>query len=403
MTEDTLDPELLEAVAPETTGRRLFEIRLPERDHGSINISSWRTNGSALNLDPREWLDQGYAGVLIVGVGTSPTHILSNLGDGRGLYVSRHPGVVRLETVHVHSGYAEAVHFGEANPGRTIVPRFRLEMIGCQASVPPPTAFGRSKWCLFGYQSDLWLEDVVLDAYHAAEHASYWHGFARHGLYWKRVTIEGSGAEGCKVRSPYTETGWPGPRARIQLIDCLFKNWHQTWTDRGGAAVVVQGGAADISVLGCVFRGGSALPGIPANRRSRAIMISSENVSYGIDGTPDVGPGNGRVVIRRCAVSGGPGAEDWNNSELIRVQRNSGSQPAARSVLIEGCGLWGLREHVSVGEITGRFLLQGCNTQEAREACNGIGMDTEHEASILGGGRIIPCSEGYDSRPDVIE
>lgn len=394
-------PDLSEATLP-LERPRLWDFLLSERDHGSINISTWRTNGSALNLDPREWLDRGYEGIRFVGTGGSPTHILSNLGDGRGVYISRHPGVVRFENVHVHAGYDCALYCGERNEHRDLLPRFRLEMSGCEVSVPPPTSFGRTKWGLFGYQADLWLEDVRIDAYHAREHGSYWHGFARHGLYWRRVQVEASGAEGCKVRSPYTETAWPGPRASIRIMDCVFKDWHQTWTDRGGAAVVIQGGGHDVLIEGSIFRGGPDLPGIPANRRSRAIMVSSENVSYSaVNGSMDQGPGNGFVVIRRCLAYGGPGASDWNNSELIRIGVNSGSQRAARAVLIEDCGLWGLREHVSVSGIGGRFLLQRCNTHEIREQSNGFGADTAYEASWLGGGSIQPLSEGVGTpRPD---
>lgn len=399
--EDEPAPELLASEAPEAAGR-LFEILLPERDHGSIAISSSYQNGAQLALDPRLWLGQGYAGVRIIGSGVSPTHLRASSHDGITLWSSQHPGIVRLENIHLHAGFRCAAQIGEPNHARVLVPKFRFELVGCQVTVPPPTAFGRTKWGLFTYQCDVVLEDVVLDAYHASEHAIYEHGNARYGSYFKRVECVAAGAECFKFRNDPSEIMWPGPRTWIWIEDCSARDFFQTWSDRGGAAIVIQGGGCNIRIRRFISHGGHALPGIGAHQRSKAVMISSEPGGYSaIDGTRGTGPGNGFVFLSEIGASGGPGAPDWSGSELIRVGQNSGAtQPSARAVSIERCGLYGEREHVSVRGQAGRYRLSGCNTPEIREQAAAIGLDTRVEASVLLGSGIIPVSAGFDSLAD---
>jgi hypothetical protein len=400
MTEDTLDLELLEAVAPETTGRRLFEIRLPAEDQRSICISSTYRNGAQRVLDPNLWLSSGHDGVRIIGEGPSPTHLFCDSHDGITLWASQHRGVVRLENVHLHAGFRCAAQVGEPNHARVLMSEFRLELAGCQVTVPPPTVFGRTKWGLFTYQCDLFLEDVVIDAYHASEHASYQHQYARHGAWFNRVHVVASGAECLKSRGDAFETMWAGPRARIVVKNSTFAGWYQLHSDRGGAAIVLQGAAADLLVQDSIFWGGGPLGSLPAHLRSRAIMVSSENASYNkFTGEIGTGVGNGHVVVQRCGVFGGPGAPDWSSSELIRVGRNSGSQRAAQAVLVDGCAIYGLREHVMAKDLSGRFLVQNCNTPDIRERASALGADTTNEAAVLTSVRPVPISEGFDSRP----
>lgn len=394
-------PDLSESPLP-LERPRLWDFLLSEHDHGSICISSSYRNGAAFQLDPRDWLDRGYEGIRIIGTGAGPTHLRCTSHDGVTLWASRHPGVVRLENIHLHSGFRCASQFGEPNHSRVLVPKFRLELSGCQVTVEAPTAFGRTKWGLFTYQADLLLQDVLGDAYHASEHLLYSHGFARHGALLERVESVASGAETFKFRNDPNEILWAGPRAWIRIRDSSARDWYQLHSDRGGAAVVVQGGGCNIEIRGFVAFGGHALPGIGAHQRSKAIMISSEPGGYSaIDGTRDRGPGNGFVFISNVGAVGGPGAPDWSGSEIIRVGQNSGAtQKSARAVSIENCALFGLREHVSVHGIGGRFRLSGCNTQELRESAAAIGMNTQEEASILTASGIIPVSAGFDTHPD---
>ena len=398
--EDLPGPELLAAEAPEAAGR-LFEIRLPERDHGSICISSGYRNGAALVLDPRDWLDQGYDGVRIIGSGVNPTHILPTAWDGNTTFASRHHGIVRYENVALHAGTNTAVYFGEQNHARVLVPKFRLELIGSTAQADPPRAgASRTKWPIFGYQLDAIIQDVSIYGAESREHNAYFHGAARHGWLWERVQHQSSGAEGIKVRSDATETVWAGPRVRLIVKECSFSDWFQVWSDRGGAAIVVQGGACDVLVQDSLFWGGGARGTLPAHLRSRAIMVSSENASYNkFTGEVGTGVGNGHVVVRRCGIFGGPGAPDWSSSELIRVGRNSGTQRAAQAVLVDGCAIYGEREHVVAKDLSGRFLVQGCNTPDLRERARAIGANTAHEASILTSERPVPISEGWDTKP----
>ena len=370
------------------------EIRLPAGDVPGLNIDIPFQTGSQ-KLWSSDWLSQGHEGVRFIGAGADKTHMRCQSFDGITLMADRHAGVVQLEGLTVHAGYAKGIHFGLANRSIPPNPKFKLRLVGCNGSVAPPAAGqGRTKWLLFGYNSDVELLDCTLDATAASEHASYWHGFSKHGLSWNRVNVVGSGAEGCKVRSDVTETAWAGKAVKVKLTNCEFKDWYKPWSDRGGAAVVLQGAAADLFVDSCLFWGGPTDGPIPASSRSKCIMVSSEGDSYDmLTGRPNVGFGNGFVVVKNSAMRGGPGQENYTT--ILRVASNGGSQKAARGVLVEGCGMWGERMSVQIKDVpNGKTTLRGCNTSEIRERSEALGMDTTFEAGIPTATRVIPVSEG---------
>lgn len=369
-----------------------YEIRLPAGDVAAMNVDIPFQTG-AQKLWSRDWLSMGYEGVRIIGAGVDKTHMRSTGFDGITFMADRHPGVVQLEALTVHAGYAKGIHFGLANKARP-EPKFKLRMVNCRGYVAPPQG-GRTKWLLFGYNSDVELVDCELDAYHASEHASYWHGFSRSGLSWNRVKVIGSGAEGCKVRSDVTETAWAGKGVKVQLRNCEIRNWYQSWSDRGGAAVVLQGAAADLHIDSCIFWAGPALPNVPASSRGKCVMVSSEGDSYDKDtGAIGTGFGNGFVVVRNSAMCGGPGQEGYTT--IVRVGQNGGSQKAAKGVSIENCGIWGQRMNVQTKDVPpGKVTIKGCNTPEIEERSAAMGMDTTHEASITLANRVIPISDGF--------
>jgi hypothetical protein len=377
----------------------LYEVRLPAGTHGSLNIG-WSDNG-APKLDPKTWLDDGddddpepddFDGIRFVGAGTEQTIIRCTSWDGITVAVAQHPGIVQFERLTIHAGYAKAVHFGLASRAPPI-PQFKLRMVDCKGYVPQPTEQGRTKWLLFGYNSDVELVDCTLDAINASEHASYWHGFARYGLTWTRVTVIGSGAEGCKVRSDVTETAWAGREAQVRLFGCDIRNWYQTHSDRGGAAVVLQGAAADLIIDSCIFVAGPALPGLPASSRAKCVMVSSEGDSYDtLTGAVGTGFGNGFVYVRRSMIFGGPGQENYTT--LLRVGRNGGAQLAARGVLVEGCGLYGRLMNLQLKD-TRAARVRDCNTPAIKARCTALGIDTTHQASITLSDRVVPVSDGF--------
>jgi hypothetical protein len=371
----------------------LYEIRLPAGDVGSINIAFFR-NGASMQLDPQAWLSQGYDGVRLIGAGVDRTVIRCNAWDGRTIAVGRHPGVVQLEGVTLYAGNTSATQIGEQNFTGQTVPAFGFRFYESKAIVPEPGSLGRSKWLLFGYQSDVHLRDVELDAYHALEHASYWHGHAKRGLLWERVTMRASGAEGCKIRSDATETAWAGPNAWTIVRGSSFRNWHQPWSSRGGAAIVLQGAATHVLIEGSTFWGGGAAGHIESQMRSKAIMISSEADSFDqATGARGTGFGNGFVSIRRCALRG-YSDYDWHNT-IIRCAPNSGTQKAARGLLIDQCGVWGKNMIVQTGGMPERTtLIQRCNSPAVRSYCDAIGMDTTHEATFPTAARRVLLSEG---------
>lgn len=382
-----------QAVAAQTKPLRLMEYHLPEGDVGSINIG-WFKNGASTKLDPNTWLAQGYDGIRIIGKGADKTAIRCDSWDGITLAVGRHAGVVQLEGVHLYAGFDRACSFGEQNHAKILEPKFQFRFLNSKATVLPPTERGRTKWLLFGYNSDVYLQDVELDAYHASEHASYWHGFSKNGLLWDRVTVRASGAEQCKVRSDTTETAWAGNKTWVIVRDSSFRNWYQPWSARGGAAIVLQGAAANALIERSQFWGGNDLENIPGNQRSKCIMISSEGLSYDtVTGKENVGFGNGYVVVRLCALRG-YSKVGWHNT-ILRAGRNGGSQASCRGLLIDNCGVWGPMMQVQTGEIPeGMMQIQNCNTPALRNISEAIGMDTMYEATYPASNRAIPLSEG---------
>jgi hypothetical protein len=278
---------------------------------------------------------------------------------------------------------------------KRLEPKFKLEVQGVDARVlPPEPGKGRTLWLFFSYQADVHMVDVTLDATEAAEHADYKHGVASTGALFERCTWHGSGGENSKTRSDASETAWAGPGAWLVYRGCTFKNWYQTWSNRGGGGVVVQGGAMNVLLEDCLFYGGGPLGDLPASQRSKCLMVSSEGNSYdALTGRVGAGVGNGFVVVRRCGMRGGPGPS-WY-STMMRVGRNGGSQLAARGVLIEDCGIWGDHESVQLTEIpAGKTTIRGCNTPEIRDLCEARGMDTTHEARLLPSPGPLPLSVG---------
>ena len=289
----------------------------------------------------------------------------------------------------------------------------RVEVVsglnGSYSSLPPPVtattggsgsgltvslSYRRPKWLFFSYQADVVLLKVRFRGKEAVEHDAYLHGVAKHGAYVRWCTFESAGAECFKVRSDTTETAWAGPDARYYILDSEFRDWHQPHSWRGGGGIVAQGSAGHWRIERCRFYGGPALGDVTAKDRSKAIMFSSEGLSYDqATGQPDVGFGNGHVLIRNVAVEGFS-ETDWGNS-VIRCARNGGSQLSARSFTIEASGVWGERLVVQAGDLPpGALQIRGCNTAALRDYCRSVGMAAVVEVTFPTSSRRVPLSEG---------
>lgn len=375
----------------------LYEIVLPDGDVTGFAIDYAGSTGLR-KLRSSDWLARGYDGVRLVGQGPGRTHMRAGW-DGIGLLSNRHPGVVQLEQLTLHAGFDRATAFGLQNFSGVTEPKFQLRMIDAEAVVDPPGPDGkRSKWLLFGYNSDVYLRNVRLDATHAREHASYWHGFSKWGSLWDNVTVDGSGAENDKTRSDHTETAWHGPDAWILRNRVRYKNWYQLWSDRGGAALVAQNPSASVLMNECVAWGGAALGSLPSHIRSKCFMFSSEGLSYDTaTGRKDAanGYGLGTITLRRCMARGVPGDESpaWHNT-LIRAARNGGVMKCAPSIELIDCGGYGKGMIFSAQDVDD-VLVRGCNTPSIAEFCaNVLGFDVRDEITVNGNPRH-PLSLGY--------
>jgi hypothetical protein len=426
-------------------GPKLYEIHLGPGDHPGVNID-WITRNGAPILNAKTWMDDGddndpepddYDGVAFIGAGVDVTHIRCTSWDGITIAVKRQKGIVRFENLTVHSGYDRGSAFGEQNLSKQAVPGFRIELVNVKGLVDPPetyrdrravktgqvspydgtlTAPGsddvplkagqlvphdgtivgpprRPKWMWFAYNADLYARNVETLAREAVEHGYYWHGFSEVGMDLADCYTE-SGAEGVKARCDALETAWT-PNAQIFIRRCEFRDWFQVWSWRGGAAIVMQGtGAKLIYIEHCLFWGGEQLGAIPANMRSKCVMISAEGASYdAYTGAVGTGFGNGIVAIVECAFVGGGVSPAWHNT-LVRVGTNGGTQMAAKRVYLVGSALYGDGYIASIGNVPdGRTTINGCNTPTIKAFCDRIGMSTAKEAVCYLGGKTVPLSQ----------
>lgn len=367
---------------------KLLTVPLAAGDVPGWSIDFPGYSGHGIKRSSSEWLSRGYDGVRYVGH-PSGTHIRPTGGDAT-LLVDRHPGIVQLENVVLHCAPRQGIFFGLEHKALPVQPKFKLSMRGCRVVADMPTSGQHSTvWGVFSYQADLDLEDCAFEMERSAEHASYAHGFAKAGLRWTRVRVNASGAEGCKIRNSPSETAWVRGAA-IVLKDCHFKAWHQPWTWRGGAGVVLQGTGCNLLVERCSFWGRA-----PGNTHSRCLMVDDSGGDFysATDGRIGQGFANGHIVVRDSGFSGQDGPE-WL-SPILRVGSLGSGQRVARSLLIERCAVYGDRLSLQVGDVPpGRLIVRGCNTPAIRDFAQAYGMDTEHEALIPLPGRVAPVSEG---------
>lgn len=354
----------------------LFEIRLPAGDTGSINVGWWK-NGATLNYDPQTWLSQGFDGVRFVGAGVDVTHIRCTSWDGITIAVKQHNGIVEFNNCTIHAGNNQATQFGEQNLAKKLSPKFAARLIDCKV-----TSEQRAKWLVFGYQCDLYMKRVTLIGKQNVEHDVYFHGWSAKGALVEDCNFESAGAEGFKTRPDMTETVMV-PGTSIVIRRSKFTDWRQDHSWRGGAAIVDQGDISNVLIEGCFFKGGVPTATQPPNDRSHCVEIAAESNSYG---------GAGHVWIRDCAFYG-KSLVDWSNT-IIRVARNSGTQNAAKSVMIETSGIYGPKMLVSVGQVAaGKTTVRLCNTPEIKAKLAAL-FSTAEEATIPTASRRIPVSEG---------
>lgn len=386
-----LDEQPVEALEKlEKPPGRLYEVRLPRGDVGSINID-WFRNGASVNLSSSEWLGQGYAGVRFIGDGTQ---IRCDSWDGTTVSVGRHAGIVSFENVTIWPGYAMGVRLGEQNFTGSVVPEFQFRFVNSELLTSPEGP--RAKWGIFSYNCDLLYKDCRFDGRFLNEHDSYAHGFAKLGARVIRTKFDSAGAECFKVRPDRSETAPVDGVPLVEFDNCTFKDWYQDWSWRGGAAIVLQSSSSNLRIHDCLFYPGAGTASVPGHLRSRCVMVTSEANSYPVIAQGSSGQlfGNGYIIIRRSGFGGQKGP-DWG-STLIRVGQNSGEYLAARAFLMEDCGAWGENLLVQLGQIpVGKVRISGCNTPEIRQRSQDLGLDATHEVRVPTSTRLVPLSSGW--------
>lgn len=367
----------------------LHRIDLPQGDTGSININWINKDSTVSNYNPESWLLNGKVGVEFKGKGIDQTHIRCTHWDGVTIGVRQHPGLVVVRDATIHAGYEKAIHFGTS--GWTLVPAFGLLLQNCKIEIPDQRPDGgRTRWGVFTYIANCMYDGVEITGAPLGEHNFYHHGTGGIGLYMRHCKLNSSGAEGFKLRSArsyndtHPETPWAGSNVAVIIEDTTIADWYQPHSWRGGAGIVIQGGACNFSAKRVKFYPGPGHSEASAARRSYCIAISSEGDSYDIDtGALGQGHGNGHVQVKDCAmVSSGVGSSDYT-MKIVRVGRNGGGQYAAKSVAIEGCGVYGENMQVQLGDIgSGGIRIDNCNKPSMADLLeNQFGMPVERDGS----------------------
>ncbi len=380
---------------------KLMEIRLEEGDVPGLNLG-WVTTNGARRYNPQDWLSQGYAGVRFIGKGRDKTWIRNASWDSNTIAAGNFPGIVRLESLSIECATPDkgkGIHYGlplakDGIPRGSVDPSRSLQLFDCNVNAADRFAGeGSSTWGIFTYNVDVVLESVTIDGAFNNEHNLYAHGTAGQGIFVKDCDFKSSGAEGLKLRSDSSETLWAGPLVTVKVENTRFADWYQPWSWRGGAAIVVQGGAAHVDVKNCTFHPGKGHDKAGDYTRSYCFAVSGEGDSYDIlTGRISEGFGNGYVRLQNCLMeSSGPGPS-WLKT-IARVGSNAGSQIPAMGVLIKNCGIWGENMSVQIAQDIPFWAIEGCNTERIAEyARANYGMAAEHEAVYFSNG-LKPISE----------
>lgn len=405
------------APAPErgllTATPKLYTVTLPAGNVDGFDVM-WRGDNRT-----RYTLPAGYQGFRFVGQGAGVTHVKSpvslNVWHDATIWIGPFDGPVELVGMTIHNARNKAVHAGLATLSwsgsafvvtRPVLPNFSVSLTDCEVVHDKEPSGIRAKWGLFGYQVDWKLQRVTIDWKEGVEHASYEHGYAKVGSIWLNVDVLSSGAEGSKVRNDSQEIQWVRG-AQIVRKGCSFRDWYQPWSWRGGAGIVLQGTGCDILIKRCKFYGSAGL-------RGRCISIDDGGTR--VDGRPDyydavtgaIGGkyANGYAIIQECALYGGPGVSSY--SDLMNVvnwhSRADYPHSVTRGTLVIDSGAWGTKMLGKFGN--GSWSVSGCNTQQARDWAESLGMDATSEA-MINANPLIPFSKGKtvmlagDVMPDV--
>lgn len=372
-----------------------FVVDLPVGDTiGGWNIDFDGWTGNQKKLHSSQWLSQGYDGILFKGKGRGLSRIRPIADDN--FFVGPHNGLVGFEscTIGVKSfvGKGKAIHMGLANPNGPINEKFK-----CVLRDVDMDAEGQFVWGLFGYQCDWELTDVhfLPTMAQGHEHNHYSHGYAKYGVHYKNVIEDGCGAECVKNTARPSECRWV-PNALIHLENCVFKNWNQPWSWRGGAGFTAQGSSANILIEGCRYYGGTTMD------RARCIMFDDSGYEFynAINGTPGQGPANGHVIIRNTGGALNGVSQPWNN-KIVNFGSLAGRTPPhiARTLLMENCGFYGENTFVGLSgpggdAFFGPAAIRGCNTPEIRDLMANLGFRVDVESKIAGPTGLIPLSQG---------
>jgi hypothetical protein len=384
---------------------KLKEIELPEGDQTGFNVDWIQSGHNLKKYFSRDWLDQGYDGVLFKGQGIGATRLQNQHGVDEMIFVGPHNGIVAFKdlTMNFRSYYGRgrALHMGLANPNGPIKEKFCAVLENVEVNdigIKDPTTDTHGTWGIFGYQCDWILKNVTVSMPLSHEHFCYGHGFAKKGASVVNLTVNGVGGEGLKFTARPSECRWVKD-ALIHVKNSVFKNWAGPNSWRGGGGTVIQGASANVFIENSRYYGGTTMP------RGKCTMFDDSGVDFygAINGVAGVGPANGHIYIKDtgCALDGE--SDPWNNNiAWIGALAYSARQKpvhSARSLTIDGCGYYGKNTlwNISGPEgdmIFGKVNFRNCNTPQIRNLMGNMGFRVDAETMIAHPGGLTPLSQG---------
>jgi hypothetical protein len=371
----------------------------------TVAFNGWTGNQ---NIRPF-WLDQGYAGIHVMGRGPERT-IYRSMTSESTLIFGRHCGYVKIENVTIQNGFApgkqKAIFGGvDAANAPDLVP-YTIHLKNCvieTARTADPD--GHPEWPIFINQGDIILENCVIRSRNSNEHALYVHGFGRYGAYIINTVIDGVGAEGLKFTArpqaryyqdpgllqyagnAYTDGYHPIEQTQwIVVRNTQIHDWNQPWSWRGGAGMTVQGAGINVLVEDSAF--------VDFHELKPALAFDDSGVEHFGDGNiAGRSPANQDIIVRRTTLASGPGPSWYTNVARIGSLNPNSSVLTVKSALFEDCGIYGDHMMLSVSNCD-NLRVRNCNTPAAAERARTFGVDTTHEAMLAYNG-FRPVSQGY--------
>lgn len=300
---------------------------------------------------------------------------------------------IRFERIVFYGGARSCVFLGIDSAGTSELRPLHAEFIDCEFR-DAPRKF--TLWGLHTYQTSLRFERCVWELEESREHGIYIRGLAappgteddefKLAALFESCEFRAVGAEGIKITWRPDSLANPGgkhasqgtpyvPGCVVAILNTRIQNYAQPHSWRGGAGIVIQGGACTVFVSGCVV-GPSAVQVNSGKRSKPAIAMDAPPGGewYGRDGRASAGKGNRELIVVNSLL--------YAENEMALRALDAGA------CLLAGSGVYGNGSYVRMQNM-GLSGVSGCNTDDIDAAAIREGLWTENVAPVRVGKSTI--------------